>query len=64
MELDLGTKEELIKIIEAAYTGKAELSSREAAMLFHWIRHINDEMYAWVPDKYKINMPQYNGGNK
>jgi len=63
MELDIDTKEELLKIIDKASTGRVDLSSREAAMLFHWVRHINDEMYAWVPDKYKVIMPQYNGGN-
>jgi hypothetical protein len=55
-------KEDLIRIIEAASTGNTDLSNRDAAMLFHWIRHINEPEYAWVPDKYKVNMPQYIGG--
>lgn len=64
MELQEDMKQELIKIIEAASTGNALLTNREAAMLFHWVRHINDEEYAWVPDKYKVDMPNYSGGQK
>ena len=62
VEFDNNYKEELIKIIEEASTGNADLTHREAAILFHWVGHINDPEYAWVPDKYKINMPQYIGG--
>ena len=64
MEFAEDYKEELIKIIKEASTGNADLSNREAAILFHWIRHINDEDYAWVPEELKVNMPQYNGGQQ
>ena len=64
LEFDDDYKNELIHIIEEASTGSADLTNREAAILFHWIRHINDEDYAWVPDKYKVEMPNYLGGQK
>ncbi len=64
MEYDDYYKKELINIIELANTNSATLSHIQAAILFHWVRHINDPEYEWVPDKYKINMPQYNGGKK
>ena len=52
-------KKELIDIIELATTNGAALTDAQVAILFYWIRHINDPEYEWVPDKYKINMPQY-----
>ena len=47
--------------IELANTNSAALTDVQVAILFHWVRHINDPEYEWVPDKYKINMPQYKG---
>ncbi len=62
LEFDEDYKTNLIDIIERASTGNANLSNREAAMLFHWVKHINDPEYLWVPDKYKVDMPNYYGG--
>jgi hypothetical protein len=59
-EFDEDFKERLIKIIEASLNGTS-LSTAEAAILFHWVKHINDQVYAWVPDKYKVDMPNYYG---
>ena len=61
MEYDDYYKKELIDIIELANTNSAALTDVQMAILFHWVRHINDPEYEWVPDKYKINMPQYKG---
>ena len=61
MEYDDYYKKELIDIIELANTNSAALTDVHVAILFHWVRHINDPEYEWVPDKYKINMPQYKG---
>ena len=61
MEYDDYYKKELIDIIELANTNSAALTDVQAAILFHWVRHINDPEYEWVPAKYKINMPQYKG---
>ena len=61
MEYDDYYKKELIDIIELANTNSAALTDYQVAILFHWARHINDPEYEWVPDKYKINMPQYKG---
>ena len=61
MEYDDYYKKELIDIIELANTNSAALTDVQVAILFHWVRHINDPEYEWVPDKYKINMPQYKG---
>ena len=61
MEYDDYYKKELIDIIELANINSAALTDVQAAILFHWVRHINDPEYEWVPDKYKINMPQYKG---
>lgn len=61
MEYDDYYKKELIDIIELANTNSATLTDVQVAILFHWVRHINDPEYEWVPDKYKINMPQYKG---
>jgi len=46
-------KNELIKIIECVLSGKPELTNRQASILFHWVRNVNDPAYAWVPKKYK-----------
>lgn len=61
MEYDDYYKKELIDIIELANTNSAALTDVQAAILFYWVRHINDPEYDWVPDKYKVNMPQYKG---
>ena len=61
MEYDDYYKKELIGIIELANINSAALTDVQVAILFHWVRHINDPEYEWVPDKYKINMPQYKG---
>ena len=61
MEYDDYYKKELIDIIELANTNSAALTDVQVAILFHWVRHINESEYEWVPDKYKINMPQYKG---
>ena len=61
MEYDDYYKKELIDIIELANTNSVALTDVQVAILFHWVRHINDPEYEWVPDKYKINMPQYKG---
>mgnify|MGYP006347833727 CR=1 FL=1 len=57
-------KKELIDIIELANTNSAALTDYQVAILFHWARHINDPEYEWVPDKYKVDMPQYKGVQK
>ena len=63
MEFEDEYKEELINIIKKASTGNAILSNREAAILYNWIHHINDLEFAWVPEEYKKDMPQYRGNN-
>ena len=55
------SKKELIDIIELANSPCVALTDAQVAILFHWVRHVNDPEYEWVPDKYKINMPQYRG---
>ena len=64
MEYDDYYKKELIDIIELANINSAALTDVQVAILFHWVRHINDPEYEWVPDKYKVNMPQYKGEKK
>ena len=64
MEYDDYYKKELIDVIELANTHSAALTDGQVAILFHWARHINDPEYAWVPDKYKVDMPQYRGEKK
>ena len=64
MEYDDYYKKELIDIIELANTNSAALTSAQVVILFHWVRHINDPEYEWVPDKYKVDMPQYKGVKK
>ena len=59
MEYDDYYKKELIDIIELANSHRVTLTDAQVAILFHWVNHINDAEYEWVPDKYKINMPQY-----
>ena len=61
MEYDDYYKKELIDIIELANTNSAALTDVQVAILFHWVRHINDPEYEWVPDKYKVDIPQYRG---
>ena len=64
MEYDDYYKKELINIIELANTNSAALTDAQVAILFHWVRHINDPEYEWVPDKYKVDTPQYIGDKK
>ena len=64
MEYDDYYKKELIDIIELANTHSAALTDGQVAILFHWVRHINDPEYEWVPAKYKVDMPQYRGEKK
>ena len=59
MDYDDYSKKELIDIIELANSPNVTLTDAQVAILFHWVNHINDAEYDWVPDKYKINMPQY-----
>ena len=61
MEYDDYYRKELIDIIELANTHSAALTDGQVAILFHWARHINDPEYHRVPDKYKVDMPQYRG---
>ena len=64
MEYDDYYKKELIDIIELANTHSASRTDGQVAILFHCARHINDPEYEWVPDKYKVDMPQYRGEKK
>ena len=64
MEYDEYYKKELIDIIELANTNSVDLTNAQVSILFHWVRHINDPEYEWVPDKYKVNIPQYKGEKK
>lgn len=64
MEFSIETKDEILNIIKRASVSSANLTNREIAMLYHWINHINDPEYAWVPEEYKVDMPQYTGGRK
>ena len=64
MEYDDYYKKELIDIIELANTNSVDLTNAQVSILFHWVRHINDPEYEWVPDKYKVNIPQYKGEKK
>ena len=61
MEYDEYYKKELIDIIELANTNSVDLTNAQVSILFHWVRHINDPEYEWVPDKYKVDIPQYRG---
>ena len=55
------SKKELIDIIELSNSHSVTLTDAQVAILFHWVNHINDPEYEGIPDKYKINMPQYKG---
>ena len=59
MEYSDYSKKELIDTIELANSPGVILTDAQVAILFHWVGHINEPEYEWVPDKYKINMPQY-----
>ena len=64
MEYDDYYKKELIDIIELANTHSAALTDGQVAILFHWARQINGPGYEWVPDIYKVDMPEYRGEKK
>ncbi len=51
---DEAEKKEYIQIIKTSIKG-GSLSNRETSMLFYWARHQNDEMFDFVPDRYKLN---------
>jgi len=63
-ELDQEIKEEYLDLIKkcSSATSGIALSNREMAMLYHWIRHVNDPMYSFVPEEYKKELPNYLGG--
>ena len=58
------SKKELIDTIDLANSRGVILTDAQVSILFHWVRHINDPEYEWVPDKYKVNIPQYKGVKK
>ena len=62
-EFDEDFKKRLIGIIKASLSGR-HLSNADAIILFHWVHHVNDKAYEWVPEKYKKGLASYNGGNK
>ena len=64
MDYNDDSKKELIDSIELSNSRSVTLTGAQVAILFHWVRHINEPEYEWVPDKYKINMPQYRGVKK
>ena len=64
MDYNDDSKKELIDTIELSNSRSVTLNDAQVAILFHWVNHINDAEYEWVPDKYKINMPQYKGAKK
>ena len=64
MDYNDDSKKELIDTIELSNSRSVTLNDAQVAILFHWVNHINDAEYEWVPDKYKINMPQYRGVKK
>ena len=64
MEYDDCYKKDLIDVLELATTDGAALTDAQVAILFHWVRHVNDLDYDWVPNKYKLKAPQYKGAQK
>lgn len=54
-------QKDLIEIIKKSYSRGHELTNRDVVILYHWINHINDPEFAWVPNEYKKDMPQYRG---
>ena len=45
MEYDDYYKKDLIDVLELATTDGAALTDAQVAILFHWVRHINDPEY-------------------
>ena len=65
-ELDKDLQKEYLELIKkcASASNGIELSNREMAMLYHWIRHVNEPMYDFVPEVYRKELPNYLGENK
>jgi hypothetical protein len=53
-ELSKEVKEKILDIvIRATERGCSGFSQSEAIILFHWVRHRNDPIYSFVPEKYR-----------
>lgn len=61
-EFDDMMKERLLNLIEATSKGdrQVQLSSADAALLFHWKLHMNDPIYSFVPKKWRKGQCQGN----
>ena len=66
MELEFteAEKNRLLNIIKRSLNQTGNLDNSDVSMLFHWVSHVNDPCYAWVPDKYKKTVPSYRGDQK
>ena len=60
MEIEFNTifdtelRKRILTIIKRSYKGETHLlEENDQIILFHWVRHMNDPMYEFVPKKYR-----------
>ena len=58
-EFDRTLKERVLNIVKRSWNGETHLlDESDTIILFHWVRHMNDPMYEFVPKKYRTPKKQ------
>lgn len=51
---DTELRKRILTIIKRSHKGETHLlDDSDQIILFHWVRHMNDPMYEFVPKKYR-----------
>lgn len=54
IEFDESLKERVLNIVRRSWNGETHLlEESDTIILFHWVRHMRDSMYDFVPKKYR-----------
>lgn len=55
VEFSKQLKHRILKIVKRSYKGEGHLlSESDMIILFHWIRHMDEPIYDFVPKKYRL----------
>ena len=57
LEIEIGRdlKKRILQIIKKSYNGQGHLlDESDTVILFHWVRHMDDPLYSFVPKRFRI----------
>ena len=58
-------KQRILNIIRRSWNGEMHLLEEgDSIILFHWVRNMNDQIYSFVPKKYRTPKNQNKVKNK